>query len=159
MFICTLKLDRKKLAFAVIMIALVIIGIILLLGTRERAGSDAPARASTQHVSKEKGRVAYLAQYGWEVETPALSEEQVVIPRTFSPVFERYNELQKQQGFDLSEYCGMEVTMYTYKVTNSAFRGDEVLTPSGSTILEKDDVAVAIVARDGAREIEALFPK
>lgn len=39
------------------------------------------------------------------------------------------------------------------------FRGDEVLTPSGSTVLEKDDVAVAIVARDGAREIEALFPK
>ena len=126
MFICTLKLDRKKLAFAVIMVALVIIGIILLLGTREGSAADT-TKTSIQHISKEKNRVAYLAQYGWEVETPALSEEQVVIPRTFSPVFERYNELQKQQGFDLSEYCGMEVTMYTYKVTNSAFRGDEVL--------------------------------
>ncbi len=126
MFICTLKLDRKKLAFAVIMAALVMIGIILLLGTRERAAADEP-KAAIQHVTKEKNRVAYLAQYGWEVETPALSEEQVVIPRVFSPVFERYNELQKQQGFDLSEYCGTEVTMYTYKVVNSAYQGDEVL--------------------------------
>jgi len=126
MFICTLKLDRKKLAFTVVCIALVIIGIILLLGTRERAAPE-QAKAGIASVSKEKNRVAYLAQYGWEVETPALSEEQVVIPRVFSPVFEEYNALQKRQGFDLSEYCGMEVTMYTYRVTNSAYRGDEVL--------------------------------
>ena len=39
------------------------------------------------------------------------------------------------------------------------FRGGEVLTPSGDTVLEKDDVAVAIVAQEGIREIEALFPK
>ena len=39
------------------------------------------------------------------------------------------------------------------------FRNGEVLTPSGSTVLEKDDVAVAIVAQEGIREIEALFPK
>ena len=39
------------------------------------------------------------------------------------------------------------------------FREGEVLTPSGSTVLEKDDVAVAIVAQEGLREIEALFPK
>ena len=39
------------------------------------------------------------------------------------------------------------------------FRGEEVLTPSGSTVLEKDDVAVAIVAQEGIREIKALFPK
>ena len=44
-------------------------------------------------------------------------------------------------------------------ILSLVFRGGEVLTPSGSTVLEKDDVAVAIVAQDGIREIEALFPK
>ena len=58
------------------------------------------------------------------METPALSEDTVLIPKQFSPVFEEYNELQKQQGFDLSEYCGMEVTMYTYRVVDSGREGD-----------------------------------
>ena len=137
MFIYTLKFDKKKAAFAVIMAALVIIGIILLVGAHDRkeAGSGtAQPQMQTQgktkpvvNVKNEKNRVAYLAQYGWEVESPALSEDTVVIPRTFSQVFEAYNDLQKSQGFDLSEYCGMEVKMYTYRVTNDEYADDEVL--------------------------------
>lgn len=132
MFICTLKFDRKKAVFAVVMAALVIIGIILLVGAFQKkaaAGTTEPAAARstpTASVKNEKGRVAYLAQYGWEVESPAENESTVMIPRTFSSVFEEYNELQKAQGFDLSQYCGMEVTMYTYRVTN-ADPDDDVL--------------------------------
>lgn len=132
MFIYTIKFDRKKAAFAVVVLALLLIGIILLVGALQRAGSaEAPeAAAQTQGQSRklsvktEKGRVAYLAQYGWEVESPALSESTVMIPRTFSGVFEQYNELQKQQGFDLSRCCGTEVSMYTYRVTNSDSDGE-----------------------------------
>ncbi len=58
---------------------------------------------------------------------PALREETAVIPRSFSRVFENYNDLQKQQGFDLSRYCGMEVkAVSTYRVLDSDL-GDEVL--------------------------------
>ena len=129
MFICTLKFDRKKAAFAVVMAALIIIGIILMVGALQKknaAGTaETGARASAAaSVKNEKGRVAYLAQNGWEVESPAESESKVMIPRTFSSVFEEYNELQKQQGFDLSRYCGQEVTMYTYRVKNSDADGE-----------------------------------
>ena len=51
----------------------------------------------------------------------------MLIPRTFTSVFEEYNELQKSQGFDLSRYCGMELEMYSYRVTNAEYAGDEVL--------------------------------
>ena len=135
MFIYTLKFDKKKAAFAVIMAALVVIGVILLVGAHDRKDADGgtaqkqmqSSTRSVVNVKNEKNRVAYLAQYGWEVESPAVSEDTVVIPRTFSQVFETYNELQKSQGFDLSEYCGMEVKMYTYRVTNGDYADDEVL--------------------------------
>ena len=130
MFIYTLKFDRKKAAFAVVIAALLIIGIILMIGAHnKKAAAENPGQTQTNSVSakNERGRVAYLARYGWEVETPALSEAKVVIPRTFSAVFEEYNALQKEQGFDLSRYCGTEVTMYSYRVTNEIYAGDEVL--------------------------------
>ena len=126
-----MKFDRKKAVFWVVMAALVIIGIILLAGafhkrSESSAAGSSPAAQSTA-VRNEKTRVAYLSGNGWQVESPPESEGAVVIPRTFSSVFEEYNELQKQQGFDLSQYCGMEVTMYTYRVTNPEYAGDHVL--------------------------------
>ena len=39
------------------------------------------------------------------------------------------------------------------------FRGDEVITPSGDTTLQKGDVAVAIVTSESSRELEPLFRK
>ncbi|MGN1002211.1 MAG: DUF4830 domain-containing protein [Oscillospiraceae bacterium] len=124
MFVLTMKLDKKKAAFIVVMAALVLIGIILLVGAYSRGAAADSGQVSK--VKSEKNRVAYLAQYGWEVESPAVSSETVIIPRSFSEVFESYNQLQLQQGFDLSRYCGMEVEKYTYRVTNGP-DGDEVL--------------------------------
>ena len=43
---------------------------------------------------------------------------QVRIPEGSSPVFERYNALQKSQGYDLSAYAGKTVMRYVYKINN-----------------------------------------
>ena len=115
MFICTLKFDKKKAAFIIAMAALILIGIILLAGI-DRSDST-PASKPDRAGSAEEG-AEYLSSLGWQVETPAVSEESVLIPKTFSEVFEKYNELQLEQGFDLSKYAGQELKLYTYKVTN-----------------------------------------
>ena len=44
--------------------------------------------------------------------------ETVTVPETFDKVFAAYNELQKEQGLNLSKYRGKEVTRYTFRVTN-----------------------------------------
>lgn len=115
MFICTFKFDKKKAAFIIAMAALVLIGIIMLAGI-DRGGSS-PASSTDRADSADEG-ADYLASLGWQVETPAISEESVLIPKTFSEVFEKYNALQLEQGFDLSKYAGQELKLYTYKVTN-----------------------------------------
>lgn len=116
MFICTFKFDRKKAAFIIAMAALILIGIIMLAGI-DWDGSDSD-EDTAKKLNSEARRVEYLASLGWLVEEPALSEEDVLIPKSFSEVFQKYNELQKSQGYDLSDYAGKEVKLYTYKVTN-----------------------------------------
>ena len=39
------------------------------------------------------------------------------------------------------------------------FRKDEVITPSGSTVFEPGDIAVAIVTPETAKELEPYFLK
>ena len=114
MFVYTLKFDRKKAIFIVIMAALILFGIIMLVTI------DAPEKADKQNtkVSTEEKGADYLASLGWQVEMPAMNNETVLIPKTFTDVFEKYNALQQSQGFDLKEYAGKEVELYTYKVTN-----------------------------------------
>lgn len=43
---------------------------------------------------------------------------QVRIPEESSEVFDRYNALQKSQGYDLSKYAGKKVMRYVYRINN-----------------------------------------
>lgn len=118
MFVAAIKFSKKTAVFIVVIAALILIGIVLLAGAHSKAQLIEESAKLITTVRSEKDRVKYLAQYGWEVETPALSEEAVVIPREFNDVFSAYNELQKSQGFDLTDLRGLEAEVYTYKVTN-----------------------------------------
>lgn len=133
MFIFTAKFNKRRAIVAVLVLAAVLIGIILLAGRR-----DAPdnANAVTGRIVRDNAdRVAYLQSLGWSVEEAALDEQAVTIPREFSEVYTRYNEIQLAQGFDLTRHGGAEAVRYTYRVTNH---------PSG----DENAVADIIVCRD-----------
>lgn len=42
----------------------------------------------------------------------------MVIPETFGDVYQNYNAIQTEQGFDLSKFKGKQVTRSTYSVLN-----------------------------------------
>ena len=68
----------------------------------------AGAQYSIQAGENEQ-RIDFLKQFGWEVEQEPVSIEEIVIPQQFNQVYERYNELQKTQGMDLTKYAGKTV--------------------------------------------------
>ena len=110
--IMTAKVDLKKILMILAAIAAVVMALVLLFGGNDTAQTAAPS------LSGNDGRVAYLKALGWEVtETPEESS-QVKIPEEGSEVFDRYNTLQKGQGFDLSKYAGKKVMRYVYRLTN-----------------------------------------
>ena len=47
-----------------------------------------------------------------------MESSQVRIPDKTTEVFDRYNQLQKGQGYDLSKLAGKNAMRYVYKVNN-----------------------------------------
>lgn len=66
----------------------------------------------------DTGRADFLASYGWEITAVPEEVVEVTIPGSFNQVYERYNDLQLSQGFDLTPYRGKTVKRYTYTVHN-----------------------------------------
>ena len=112
MLFMTAKLDRNKVLIALGAVAVLILAIILLFG----GGSN--QTTTTVNLSSNDARVDYLNALGWEVHAAPAESGQVRIPKESSEVYDRYNDLQKKQGFDLRQYAGKTVQRYVYKVTN-----------------------------------------
>ena len=115
MMIMTAKVNIKKVLIVLGAIAALLIGIIALFG-----GEDSTATSATTSpaVSDNDSRVRFLKDFGWEVTTSPVESSQVRVPSDTSEVFDRYNQLQQAQGYDLYQYSGKKVMRYVYKVTN-----------------------------------------
>ena len=110
--VMTAKVDIKKIAVVLAIIAGVILAVILLFG----GNSDATPTAAS--VSNNDSRVEFLKNFGWEVTTSPTESGKVRIPEQSGDVFTRYNTLQKTQGYDLSQFAGETVMRYVYKINN-----------------------------------------
>ena len=71
-------------------------------------------------------RVTFAKSLGYSISVQYETKKEIVIPSVFSDVYENYNALQKNGGFDLSAYKGEQATVYTYPVTNHP-EGDGVM--------------------------------
>ena len=112
MLVMTAKVDKKKIVMILAAAIALVVGLVMLFG-----GSDSQPTASTG-VSNNDARVAFLKSFGWDVTTSPVESSQVRIPSESSDVFDRYNQLQKSQGYDLSAYAGKTVMRYVYKINN-----------------------------------------
>ena len=111
MMMMTAKVNIKKVLIGLVAAAALIIGLISLLG-----GSKTEETVTT--MSDNDSRVQFLQSLGWQVTTSPKEASQVKIPTEQTPVYSRYNDLQKSQGYDLSQYAGKNVMRYVYEVTN-----------------------------------------
>ncbi|MBQ6570509.1 MAG: DUF4830 domain-containing protein [Clostridia bacterium] len=119
MFIWSFKTSKKE-------IILLIIGIIAFIGAIIFAisSSSAPVNAGAINggvscrVEDSAQRENFLRAFGWEIDKNPTDVREIIIPIDFSPVYEKYNQLQKQQGFDLENYKGKKVKLWTYHITN-----------------------------------------
>ncbi|MBO5050388.1 MAG: DUF4830 domain-containing protein [Oscillospiraceae bacterium] len=113
MMFMTAKVNIKKIAIAVAAAIVAILALSAIFGGKKEA---TPTAVPT--LSGNDARVAFLKSFGWEVTTSPTESGQVRIPKASSEVFDRYNALQKSQGYDLSAYAGKTVMRYVYKIEN-----------------------------------------
>lgn len=115
-----MKFNRKTAVLIIIAVAVLLSAVVFLASSGDPEKND----VRSWGLNDNDDRLEYLSSLGWQVEAEPADTKTVVIPREFDAVYQDYNELQKSQGFDLSEYCGMEVTVYTYNVTNYPSSGN-----------------------------------
>ena len=115
MLIMTTKVDKRKLLIA----AVAVVAAIALLAALGGGDSAPTASMSTAPAADTNdARVKFLTDLGWEV-TPSPTESgEIRIPKAGDQVFDRYNELQKSQGYDLNKYAGKKVMRYVCQINN-----------------------------------------
>ena len=126
MFVITAKLNKKKIV-AAILIIVVLAAVVTICMTGRSGSKEAGSDSLGATVKNNEQRVAYLESFGWVVSEDPIEEQTITIPRSFDDVYSEYNELQLQQGFDLSKYQGLEAVRYTYEVTNHPQTTDTVV--------------------------------
>ena len=116
MVIMTAKVPKRRLLLIVLL--LIAAAVVLALCLHGAGGeAEKPAKSSAQGATNE-ARVAFLEGYGWQVEPEPVKTQQVTVPTEPGEVFLRYNELQKSQGYDLTQYAGKLLDRYVYEITN-----------------------------------------
>ena len=121
MNIYTLKLTKKHIVGAILAAAILVALLILAI-----PGGEAAETGAAVHIKTPDDCVAYLAGLGYQLDGASAESKKVQIPKTFDAVYETYNQMQKDCGFDLADYAGKKVDLTTFRVTN---------WPGGETVL------------------------
>lgn len=119
MFVLSLKAPKKKLIMWVgSILCICILAFLLLFNNCGSSSANTPSGRYNLNADSNDSRISFLAQFGWKVKENVLEVKDVEIPSEFNDTYEKYNEIQKNQGLDLSHYKGKSCKRYTYEVTN-----------------------------------------
>lgn len=121
MFIVSMKMTRKKIVAALSVLLAVGVAFTVFLSSKSAAANVAQnnsKKITDLNAENNEQRIRYLKSFGWEVSEEPTEIVEVAIPTEFNDVYEKYNIIQKKQGFDLSPYRGKTVKRWTYDVKN-----------------------------------------
>lgn len=117
MLIMTTKVDKRKLLIAAAAV-IAAIAALLFFGGRDPGSEPTASMTTAPAADTNDARVKFLTDLGWDVTASPAEATEVKIPRKSDEVFDRYNELQKSQGYDLTKYAGKKVMRYVYQINN-----------------------------------------
>ena len=121
MFIYSMRAGTIKLV-GVICVALTVLITLIAFVPAYTVAQDAQTGTGGEYsydkVKSAEDAVHFLSQFGWSVDASPVEVRTVTLPEEFDKIFASYNELQKEQGLNLTKYRGKDVTRYTFSVTN-----------------------------------------
>lgn len=121
MFVYSVKASSLRFFSILFLSVALLTALIILVPSYEPLAAEVTDTSVTVNFDKIKtneDRIAFLAQFGWKVDPKPYESEEVTIPGDFDGVFTEYNDIQKNQGLDLSKYKRRDVMRYTYIVEN-----------------------------------------
>lgn len=126
MFVWSFRASKREITIFIIGAAAFIIAAVMLLLPDAKSTSTLESSGYSLDAQTGVERTMFLKQFGWSIDPEPVSVREVIIPTQFNDVYKAYNTLQLEQGFDLENYKGIPVKMWTYNITNYP-GGGEVL--------------------------------
>lgn len=114
MFFFSIRFGLRQRLLAAAAAAVLAAGIVRGLAAPQAQEAFRAQEAKDYGGATTQERLAFLNQMGLEGSGEAVSE--ILIPKPFDQVYEAYNALQAQQGFDLERYQGKRVERYCYQI-------------------------------------------
>lgn len=68
--------------------------------------------------STHQKRFEFIRSLNLVIDEKNITCKETFIPDTFGDVYNKYNQLQQKSGFNLKNYKGRKVTVYTYNIDN-----------------------------------------
>ena len=68
--------------------------------------------------SNHEDRMGFISQFGWDVDEEPVEIKEIILPTDFDETYTAYNQIQRDQGFDLLEYAGERAKRWTYVIKN-----------------------------------------
>lgn len=135
-----LFITLSKKSLCIILAALIIILIL--------AGKFFSVKAAGIDGSTNEKRCNFIVGLGYQIDETPVNVKEITMPERFNDVYENYNSIQKNVGFNLADFKGESAVIYTYKSTD---REDTVINiiVSGKYIIGGDISSVRI---DGEME-------
>ena len=109
MFVLSMKTTRLHLAAAIAGCGILIA---VLVGARGMSS------AVPTGVGQAADPVAYVQSFGYAVDTPWVSLQELAVPSAEDPAFAAYAAAAQAAGLDLTAYAGQRIKQYTYAVQN-----------------------------------------
>jgi hypothetical protein len=115
MFVYSVQSKHIKTALLGVFVVLTVVSLFILSRQSEQTAQNGEInlRASTH-----EERMTFISQFGWDVHEDPVDVKEIIIPTEFDDTYTAYNDMQKEQGFDLTEYAGSRVKLWTYRVKN-----------------------------------------
>lgn len=117
MFIYSVRSSTVKF-FVLIAATLAVLAGVLVFGSGAAVAASVGADIKLGGMKTNEDRLEFINQFGINVVGEAKESESFAVPETFDRILSAYNEIQKQQGLDLTKYKNKKVTRYTYTVND-----------------------------------------
>ena len=151
MFICAVRMATLRFVGIIALSVGVLVGMTIFYTAEEPVLSGGEVRYDG--IYTETDRRDFIASVGYRATGDAKSTVEYTMPATLDAVLLGYNELQKEQGFDLAKYTGKTLTRYTYEL-----EGEEGEEKQYATLLVfRDRVVGAELSSENGKSVKPLL--
>jgi len=156
MFVYTVKASRIKFFALLICSMAILLTLASVVPRADDLGSVAVVTHEYSNIVDNSDRIAFLEEFGYQVEETPIEVAEVEVPKKFDSVYEKYNDVQRAQGLNLKRYAGKTVTRYTYKIKNYSNAHGDVLA---NILIYKNSIVAGDVSCTGVNAFLHGFEK